>query len=97
MYAPGDRNIELGGRGCPTDAATRAGGLCGVVEGLEGVRCDCECEWECDERGVGLVAVLITIVKIIFLVWRGRSLEIGVGRFSDGLRRAVVFMIEGPS
>jgi hypothetical protein len=39
----GDRKnvFELGGRACPTDAGTRAGGLRGVVDVLEEVlRCD---------------------------------------------------------
>lgn len=32
--------FELGGNACPTDAATRAGGLSGVVDVLEGFRDD---------------------------------------------------------
>jgi hypothetical protein len=59
----GDRFSEfvLGGKGCPTEAAARGRGLMGVVGVLE-ERKLCEWEWECDDLGDGLVAVLVTMM-----------------------------------
>ena len=69
VCVPGDlkKGFELGGNACPTDTATRAGELSGVVDVLEGFRDDWEWECECEDRGVGLVAVLVTIVMFSFI------------------------------
>lgn len=53
--------FALGGNGCPTDTAVRGSGLTGVVGVLE-ERKLCEWEWEWDDLGDGLVAVLVTMM-----------------------------------
>jgi hypothetical protein len=65
VWTPGDLNSTpaLGGNDWPTDGGIRPGGLKGVVEVRE-EEFRCECEWECEDRGVGLVAVFVTIVII---------------------------------
>jgi hypothetical protein len=65
VWTPGDLNSTpaLGGNDWPTDGGIRPGGLTGVVEVRE-EEFRCECEWECEDRGVGLVAVFVTIVII---------------------------------
>jgi hypothetical protein len=59
----GDRlNVFMpGGRCCPTETAVRGSGLTGVVADFE-ERKLCECEWEWEDRGDGLVAVLVTMM-----------------------------------
>lgn len=66
----GDRRkgTALGGYAWPTDAATRGWGFEGVVEDFEVVRCDCECEWECEDRGGGRVVVFVTIAMVFQLL-----------------------------
>lgn len=46
-------------------------GLRGVVEGFAEVRWEWEWEWEWEDRGVGLVAAFVTIVRLYALLLRG--------------------------
>jgi len=58
-----NKGKAFGGRDCPTGGGIRLGvGLSGVVDDFEGGRCDCEWECECEDLGVGLVAVFVTMM-----------------------------------
>lgn len=57
-----NRDEVWGGRAWPTDTAMRGGGSAGVEEDLRELLLLCEWLCECDERGVGLVAVLLDMV-----------------------------------
>lgn len=40
-----------------------------MPEGFAGVRLECECEWECEDRGDGLVAVFVELGIVKVLSW----------------------------
>jgi len=54
----------LGGYAWPTEAATRGSEFEGFVVDFEEARLDCECEWECADRGGGRVEVFVTIADV---------------------------------